>query len=304
MIAALLAPAFADQTAFDLERTPATTTFSYRWTDDGGRAHAVGFALPAPAVEADEARAAKHVQGEMPGEVAARIRERVAGKVVDVEITVTADANGVAMGASGTGDVAAAMALASRVHDEVLDEWLVEHRHTRFALTDQDTNVHARMGWDLPRLVLDYADDLAPVAAALREGATDDRAFVERALSFVQSIPYERLRADGSGYRPPLAVLSTNRGDCDSKAVLFLGLVRAAAPDVPLAVVHVPGHVVVGLGLERRKGDEEFGKGAGRYVYAEPVGPGMYPLGQLDPKNLAVAPQGVVRPVAAGPAEQ
>jgi hypothetical protein len=227
----------------------------------------------------------------------------MAGRFPGVEVRVDADAQGVAMGASGTGDVAGAMAFLDQVHAEVLDAWLVEHRHTRFALTDADADVHARLGWDLPQLVLDYADDLAPVAAALREGARGDRAFVERALSFVQSIPYERLRGDGSGYRPPLALLATNKGDCDSKAVLFLGLVRAAVPDLPLAVVHVPGHVVVGLGLPKGKGDRAFQGDGARYVYAEPVGPGLYPLGELAPENVAPAAAGIVRAVAARPAE-
>ena len=115
----------------------------------------------------------------------------------------------------------------------------------------------------------------------------------------MQTIPYEARKRKGGdpGYRRPLALLSRNRGDCDSKSVLFLALVHGRLPDLPLAVVYVPEHALVGIGLDGERGDRTFRDDGVRYIYAEPVGPALHPLGETAPEDRKAAKKGVVRAV-------
>jgi hypothetical protein len=156
------------------------------------------------------------------------------------------------------------------------------------------------ISFDHAKLVRQYTDDLRPLADALAAGTSSDRAFVERALSFVQSIPYESRRKKGKdpGYRRPLSVLGADKGDCDSKSVLFLGVVAARLPSVPLAVVYVPEHALTGVGLPKQPGDKTFKQGASTFLYAEPVGPAELPLGAKVPAGHKVS-KGEVRVVSA-----
>lgn len=275
MLALLVAAALAGpetQTRFDLVRAESAWTFSYAWRDaDQARDH-VEFRLPARALEADAEEQTWFPRRAMYEAVAQEVR-RYGRSLHGVRLAVQIDHGAIDIRASGAGDVKGALDRALSVRDEATDAWLADHGFTR--------TEDGAVTFDHARFVVEYADDLAPVARALRAGTDTDRAFVERALSFVQSIPYEARKRKGGdpGYRRPLALLSRNRGDCDSKTVLFLAIVHAELPKLPLAVIYVPGHALAGVGLEREKGDKSFVEDGVRYLYAEPVGPAQNPVG-------------------------
>ncbi len=234
----------------------------------------VAFDLPAAALAADREEETWLVRKELNAHVEKAVRQW--GKTLKgVKVQVVGDGGALDLRVSGTGDVRGALREASGVVESATDEWLGAHRFTRL----DDGSV----SFDHATLVTDYDDDLRPVAEALRAGTTGDREFVERALSFVQSIPYEARKRKGGdpGYRRPLALLSRNRGDCDSKSVLFLAIVHAELPAVPLSVVYVPGHALVGVGLPKESGDRSFSSEGIKYLYAEPVGPAQLPLGEV-----------------------
>ena len=140
-----------------------------------------------------------------------------------------------------------------------------------------------------------YADDVAPVAKALGADSMSRRAFAEKAIGFVQAIPYD-IRKDGrdKGFRRPLGVLARNRGDCDSKATLYLALLKAAHPDLESGFVYIKGHAYVGLGLTPKKGDMVFEANGAKWVIAEPVGPALMPVGQADKKSEKKAKKGKI----------
>ena len=140
-----------------------------------------------------------------------------------------------------------------------------------------------------------YADDVAPVAKALGADKLSRRAFAEKAIGFVQAIPYD-IRKDGrdKGFRRPLGVLARNRGDCDSKATLYLALLKAAHPDLESGFVYIKGHAYVGLGLTPKKGDMVFEANGAKWVIAEPVGPALMPVGQADKKSEKKAKKGKI----------
>lgn len=263
------------QIAFSSEIRGPKTAYTVAWLDDAGR-HEVKFSLPSGEVQADKQEETWLPRREMLEASAKAVRE-YGRSVPKVKMTVKIEGGGLQVSAEGTGDVKGAIAEAANVRDRAIDTWLAANQFTR--LKD------GSLSFDHAVLVKDYADDLAPVAEALRKDSDTDREFVERSLSFVQSIPYEAQKRKGGdpGYRRPLALIARNRGDCDSKSVLFLGIVRAELPQVPLSVLYVKNHALVGVGLAKESGDKSF-KIAGReFLYAEPVGPLQLPLGDQVP---------------------
>ena len=140
-----------------------------------------------------------------------------------------------------------------------------------------------------------YADDVLPVAKALGAESLSQRAFAEKAIGFVQAIPYD-IRKDGrdKGFRRPLGVLARTRGDCDSKATLFLALLKAAHPDLESGFVYIKGHAYVGLGLPPKEGDLVFEADGSNWVIAEPVGPAMIPVGEAGKKSEKKAKKGKI----------
>ncbi|MEZ4235465.1 MAG: hypothetical protein R3F59_04745 [Myxococcota bacterium] len=255
-----------------------TVRFDVAWTDASGHPDQLSFSLPAAAVDADKEEITWLPRREINEQGAAAIRAW--GRTLPgTKVQATVEKGTVQVRVSGTGDLRAALKQAELVREQATDAWLADHGGTR--LED------GSLSFDHAALAADYAPALAPVAAALREGTASDRAFVARALAFVQAIPYEARKRRGGdpGYRRPLALLARNRGDCDSKSVLFLALVRAELPTLPLAALYVPGHMLVGVGLPAEGADKRFTVEGTPLLYAEPVGPALWPLGAKVPRS-------------------
>ncbi len=274
--------------------------FTVGFTDEAGAARRVEFVLPSDAVRADVDAPLGFPRKRA---VAAQVQavRRYAETVKGPKVTAKARGGGVAISVSGRDRTRMRAALdgAEAARDAGLDAFLAEEgwvREGRKVLPDHVRFVEA------------YTDDVAPVAAALAEGLdlgaeAGRRAYADRAVRFVQAIPYERRKGGGDkGYRRPLAVLARNRGDCDSKTVLYLALVRAALPDVAGAVVYVPGHAFAAVGVPAVPGDAIVRVGGERLVLAEPVGPKTAPLGDGAARSKRRALLGLVRAAAVEPA--
>jgi hypothetical protein len=136
---------------------------------------------------------------------------------------------------------------------------------------------------------------LAPVAQALgaQVQGLPPRAALTQALAFIQVIPYDRLedRANDAGLLPPLAMLADNRGDCDTKSVAFAALAHLLYPKVPSALILVPRHALLALGLDPAPGDRSIRYQGRDWVLAEPVGPGAWPVGQIGEESRAALDQ-------------
>ncbi|MFT4626338.1 MAG: hypothetical protein ACI8PZ_005015 [Myxococcota bacterium] len=277
----------AAQTGFEVVEQGASLDFDFRWRDKSGGPDKVAFSLPSAAMAADREEVTWLKRRDMNEAVVKAVREW--GRTVKgVKISAEVKNGGIAIGASGAG-ARAALKQAGNVRDAAMDEWLAENDFTRMKSGD--------LSFDHASLAAKYAPQLAPVANALAEGTESDRAFVARALEFVQSIPYEARKKNGGdpGYRRPVSLLERDRGDCDSKAVLFLAVVRARLPSVPLAVVYVPGHALTGVGLPEGKDDRTFKVDGTEFIYAEPVGPALFKLGEPAKENRKAGKKGEVR---------
>lgn len=239
------------------------------WKDtDGDRQHIVAD-LPAEAMRAAHAGAVVFDLDPVYDQTAKALRGWAKREGHNVKVKSSKHGISLSIQASSRSRAKAILKEAEQVRDTALDKALARHLMRRL----QSGGVTA----DHVAIATAASDELTDVARALAGKSDDPRVFADRAIGFVQSIPY---KAGGNkGLKQPLRVLDQNRGDCDSKSTLFLALMRAAHPEVPAAMVYIPGHAFIALGLPPREGDDTA-KVAGRtWVLAEPVGPRMERVG-------------------------
>ena len=283
---------YGKQTKFDLVRGDAEFEYTYRWKDANGEKHKLAFDLPISVATSDRGEETYVVRQELAVFQAQAVR--IYAKTLPKRVTLRAKADGPSLGLTAGGPKKEAKAALKEA------EIVAEDARTRWMATQQVTQLKGGgLIHDHARLVGDYAGSLSNVATALSADAKGTRDYVSLALSFVQSIPYEAQKKKGGnpGYRRPLALLNRNKGDCDSKSVLFLSLVHAQYPNLDLAVIYVPGHALTGIALPAEKGDRSFKIDGTEFIYAEPVGPAMMALGETAPANKKAGKKGEVRMV-------
>jgi hypothetical protein len=96
-------------------------------------------------------------------------------------------------------------------------------------------------------------------------------------VAFLQEIPYELPPAEVDGRRTlgfwvPTEVLVGNHGDCDSKSAAFCALWRQLG--TPVLIVELPDHVLVGVAVPPRAGQQFVRLGSRTFVLCEVAGPG------------------------------
>ena len=132
---------------------------------------------------------------------------------------------------------------------------------------------------------------MRPVARALKKTAPRSlRGQINHTLAFLQGIPYDellsRINSNGSGFATPVELLTRNIGDCDSKSVAMASLLKNSHPRMNMVLVLVQEHAFVGVaGI--RQGPKDFALKINNqtYVLAEPTGPALLPLGQIDKRS-------------------
>lgn len=140
---------------------------------------------------------------------------------------------------------------------------------------------------DHPRIVADSLHDLLPVAAALQQKFpyTTTREISQFLLNWLQRIPYQNLydrsMSSAAGFLPPLQLIQQHRGDCDSKVVLMAALLRLLLPDVPLVIVYLPEHAVIGIGMQSQGSDQQLRLDGQNFVLADPTGPALQQVGEI-----------------------
>ncbi|WP_426754438.1 transglutaminase domain-containing protein [Myxococcus sp. Y35] len=117
--------------------------------------------------------------------------------------------------------------------------------------------------------------------ASIRERGLDAAQATQLIVNFVQRITYELPEHEAFGIVPPALVPAEDRGDCDSKAVLAVMLLRQAGIDAVLLYSDPLAHAAVGVGLPGKGTALRYG---GRsYQYAEVTAEG-WPLGMIPPQ--------------------
>lgn len=140
---------------------------------------------------------------------------------------------------------------------------------------------------DHSRIAAEYVSKMRPVAAAIKQANKGKgmRDTLNYALNFVQAIPYDtlssRVSSNGQGFATPYGILKDNKGDCDSKSVMFAAIVKNLYPQVQAAMIYVPEHAFLGLSLPQERNDWALRLGGRPFVLTEPAGPGMVPVGSI-----------------------
>ena len=127
-----------------------------------------------------------------------------------------------------------------------------------------------------------------PIAEHIKETAVDDTRleYIERAMKFVQDIPYGIPGEDKDGVMrvgifTPARILVNGYGDCDSKTALFLGIIRYLISDSKAAVFSGNGHSVPML-KSNQLAVPAFEHNGCRWSIAEVAGTGRVPFGYTD----------------------
>ncbi len=140
--------------------------------------------------------------------------------------------------------------------------------------------------------VIDYYSEkfCEPIAGlivdALAEYGKDTRRNrIEMAMRFVQDIPYgapqfsDKERHLG-GVSPPPKVLIDMYGDCDSKALLFAGIMIYLIDSEDIIFLNQTKHVLTAIKGEPEKGHTYVRHKGKKYLIAETAGPGKRMLGE------------------------
>lgn len=271
------------------------------WQDRDGKAQQISYRLAPgklpPLIAYHPAR--------MQEEVLQRLLQQAAIEFPAVQFSLTHPALTLNISSRNADQARAAQAWVKPEQARLEQEWLSQHYFQPFTSPDGVSAIKQ----DHVRIALESRQELAPLAEQLKQqGMTEEETrqrTVAFMLDFVQTIPYSLLDGEsgraGKGFLSPRQVLEQNRGDCDSKVTLMASMLAQLFPELPQAMVFVPGHTMLGVALPAGPGDETLSWEGLRYLLMEPTGPAQLPPGQLalTSKTLIDSRQLSVQPVQA-----
>ncbi|WP_137165787.1 hypothetical protein [Salinimonas lutimaris] len=292
------AQANAGQTHFSRQIGDKDVTYSYGWLTPEGTTRNLSFSLnrselaQAPAAQANySARMAQRYVYVEVMKAARNIDPKQARIAVEqknegIEIRVSSTS------AQRNEDITRQLA---DKQDDAFDAYLHDHYFTRYQTVYNESAIKP----DHTRFIDEYIKALVPLSQAIYEQVTvrsDARQYFSVMLGLIQTIPYDALedRAEhnGSGFLTPAQVLAQNKGDCDSKSVLTAALARAFLPDVPMALILLPEHALLGVALAPKAGEQTLQYGDTEYILFEPTGPAQLPFGEIaEQSRVAIANQ-------------
>lgn len=136
-------------------------------------------------------------------------------------------------------------------------------------------------------LARDNASRIAPLTELFRRRQQaehlDARQTTELVVSFVQGIKY-RLPTEATaafGLLPPAVVVADGSGDCDSKALLAVIMLRQLGIDANVLLASGLGHASLGVALPGT--GKKFALGRSKYLFVEVTTPG-WPVGTVPPE--------------------
>ncbi len=176
-----------------------------------------------------------------------------------------------------------------------LEAYLRQHHF----ILHPDADGERRVQIDYVRLIRELGPEMAELArhiVDLPRGVPaprhddDKRYSLALLLDFVQSIPYQSqastASAPGLGFLLPQELLVRNAGDCDSKVVLLASLLRGLYPDLPLGLVLLPDHALLGVAMPAEAGEQTLRLSGHRLLLVEAAGPANLPPGVLGRESL------------------
>jgi hypothetical protein len=125
---------------------------------------------------------------------------------------------------------------------------------------------------------------------AMQQNVNDPREFIQLALSWMQSIPYDTLQdrasSNGAGFVSPKDLLLQNQGDCDSKATFLAALMRAYSESLRQKMVLLPKHALLAIAIRAMPEDKTIMHDGIQYVLLEAAGPGYFAIGEVAKRTM------------------
>ncbi len=133
------------------------------------------------------------------------------------------------------------------------------------------------------KLIARTHDDVLAIAKQFRKRADGNKLdalqVTEMALAYVQTIPYE-IPDEPFGLKPPPLVVTTKKGDCDSKALLLYMILNQLGIEAVTLSSKAHAHTMIGVALPAA--GTSFRWKDRKYAFAETTAKGA-PLGYLPP---------------------
>lgn len=279
------------QLSFSASQSSEALSYDYRWSRQGQPPASLSFSLDrqamveAPAIQktyslalvqryvyVELMKAAKEIDPKQ-----ARVKINRLHRGIEIRVSSTSEATNKRISEE-----------LSVLREQAYDSYLQENYYTRYTTVFNEEAVKP----DHIRFINEYIEPLIPLSQAIYDSVSqqaDAREYFNFLLSWVQSIPYDRLsnRADnnGGGFLPPAVLLAQNKGDCDSKSVLTAAIARGFLPDTPMILVLLPRHALLGVALAPQAGDQTLSYDGKSYVLFEPTGPAKLPMGEVAPDS-------------------
>lgn len=279
--------AYGEQLKYKKTKTETGTQFSYEWLDSNNARQSISFELPKSAIKAAPTRQANYKPKIAQRYVTVALMEeakKINPKDARVKITPKRDSIDIKVRGANEDVVDEILDNLQAVQQREYDKYLHDHYFTRFTTLFNQQAIKP----DHVRYVSESVKPLVAASQAFYEKVqadSDYRAYFSLLLSWLQSIPYDTLEdrvvSNGSGYAPPVTVLTQNLGDCDSKAVLASSMVRAFLPSTKMIIVFLPNHALLGIGLTAKADDTTIEHEGDTYVLYDPTGPALLPFGQV-----------------------
>lgn len=164
--------------------------------------------------------------------------------------------------------------------DKSISEFLEKEYYIRFSPFGYSSNQNS-VGYkpDHKRFIKESGGSLTPIIDQLNEKFpyATPKVIATYLLSWIQSIPYDTIESralnNGAGFLPPLKLIDSNRGDCDSKVTLMASILSEMFSNLRMAIVYVPQHALIGINTPHVQDDYKIDANGLDYVLSEPVGP-------------------------------
>lgn len=271
--------------------------FTYQWVDFSGSQQQMSFVLSQEGLFDRFRNFKTHQASYAQRSILRGIKKHFrSNPIPGVQITYKQNHENFSIEAKGRDQtkIAAAYQEIQRVETTIVQAYFKESYYQTFTNHDQISAIKV----DHVSVADDSVLDLKPLKPIILEivSIQNIRKVTNYVLSFIQNIPYNplesRITSSGAGFNPPLRVLWENQGDCDSKATLTASLLRALMPRIEMVLVFIDGHAFIGINIPATAGEMTIEHEDITYILAEPTGPALLPLGQLDPESELAINQG------------
>ncbi len=135
------------------------------------------------------------------------------------------------------------------------------------------------------KIIQQSQTDIVPLTATLREQlvAGNQRQFVQLLMAWMQQIPVHPTaqREFGRHFKPPLKLLIEHQGDSASNSVLMATLLRGNLPHIKQAILYLPEHTLLALGIAAKPGELTVTLEGTTYLVLDPADPSQPELGNV-----------------------